>query len=88
MSISLYIICLAVPFTMIFSIVLPVATGVGGCGCPIYAREVRMDVEFWQFSNNPPNSTSVSDAVIFLIIPNSTCMGPCYGGISVIDVLL
>ena len=45
------------------SAVLSVATGVGGCECPISAREFLMNVAFWQFSNNPPNYDSVDDAM-------------------------
>ena len=70
-------------FVDIFS----VATGVGGCGCPIYARAVLMNVAFWLFSNNPPNSASVDYAITFLIMMNSTCTGPFFRGIDCIGVL-
>ena len=46
---------LAFPLTMMFAAVLSIATGVGGCWCPISAREVLMDVTLWHFTNNPPN---------------------------------
>ena len=61
--------------TMLFAAVLSVATGVGGCWWPISSRAVLMDVAFWQFSNNPPNSDYVADAVTFLIVLHSTCTG-------------
>ena len=38
--------CFDVPFTMLFSAVLSVATGVGGYEWPISARSVFMDVAF------------------------------------------
>ena len=46
-----------------------------------------MDVALWQFSNNTPNSASVDDAIIFLIMMYSTYIGPLSGGISCIGVL-
>ena len=60
---------------MIFDSVLSVATVVGGCGWPIYARSVLMDVDFKQLSSNPPNYASVADAMNFLMILHSTCTG-------------
>ena len=48
-----------VQFTMMFSALLSISTGVGGCEWPIYAKAVCMDVTFWKFSNIPPNSFSV-----------------------------
>ena len=71
---------------MIFYDLLSVNTGIGGCEWPIFARAVRMDVTFWQFSNNPHNSAYMADAMIFLTILNSTCTGPFYGGIDFIGV--
>ena len=38
-----------------------------------------MDVAFWQFSNHPPNNASVADAMIFIIMLNSTYTGPFPG---------
>ena len=64
--------CFAVPLTMIFVVVLSVATSVGGCGWPIFARDVLMDVAFCQFSNIPPNSASVSDTMKFLTMLHYT----------------
>ena len=81
-------IVLSVPFKTLFSVVLSVATGVGDCRWLISSREICMDVDPWMFSNNPPNSASVADVMTFLMILNSTCTGPFYGGISVIGVLL
>ena len=72
---------------MLFATSLYVATGVGFCWWPISARAILMDVAFWQFSNNPPNSVSVDDATTFLIILNSTCTGPFLGDIDCIGVL-
>ena len=46
-----------------------------------------MDVAFWKFSNNLPNSTFMDDAMTFIIMLNSTCNGTFYGGISCIFVL-
>ena len=88
MSIDLGLSCFAIPFTMLFAYVLSVSTGVGGCGWPISTREFLMDVYFWKFSNNPPNSASMADAMTFLVILNYTYNGPFSGGIAVIGVLL
>ena len=63
-----------------------VSTGVGGCWWPISVRDVLMDVAFWQFSNNPPNSDSVADAITFLIMMHSACTGPFSRGIYCIGV--
>ena len=79
--------CFAFPFAMLFAAVLSVSTGVKGCEWPIYARAVRMDVDFWQFSNNPPNSSSVADTMSFLIMLHCTCTDPFPGVISCISVL-
>ena len=49
MSIARDIFCFAVPLTMLFAAVLSIATGVGGCGWPIYARYVLIEVAFWHF---------------------------------------
>ena len=73
---------------MIFADILSVATGVGGCGWPIYTMTVRMDIYFWYFSNNPPNPASLGDVMRFLVILYFTCPGPFYWGIYVIDVVL
>ena len=67
--------------------VLYIATGVGGCWCPIYARSVLMAVIFCKFSNNHPNSDSVADSITFLIILHSTSTGPFWGAIDFIGVL-
>ena len=85
MSIALDIF-FSVPLTMLFAAVLSIAAGVGGCGWPIYARSVIADVTFWKFSNDPPNSASVADAMTFLILLHSTCTGPFYRGIDCIGV--
>ena len=87
MSIALDPFCIAVPFAMLFSAALSVATSVGGCEWLIYTRAVHMNVAFWQFSNNPPNFASVADVMTFLIIMNYTCAGPFYGGFDCIIVL-
>ena len=87
MSIDLDIFCSVIPFMMLFVYILSVATGFDGCGWPIYAREVFMDVSFWQFSSNPHNSASVADVMTFIVILYSTCNSLFYGGISVIGVL-
>ena len=73
---------------MLFAAVFSVSAGSGGCGCPISDREVLMDVSFWQFSNNPLNYASVADAMMFIMILNSTCDGLFSGGIVIIGVLL
>ena len=59
---------LLVPFTVLFSTVVSVTTGVGGCVWPISDRAVCTDVEFLQFPNNPPNYASLADVMTFLII--------------------
>ena len=87
MSIALDIFCFALPFMMLFAAVFSVATGVGGCEWLISASAVHMDVAFWQFSNNPPNSVSMSDVMTYLVILNSTCTGPFGGGIVCIGEL-
>ena len=46
-----------------------------------------MDVPFWKFSTNPPNSASVAGVIKFLVILYSTFTGPFSGGIAVIGVL-
>ena len=77
----------AVVLKILFADVFSIAIVVGGCGWPIYARVVLMDVAFYQFSNNPPNSSSVADTMTFLIMLHSTCTGPFSGGIACIGVL-
>ena len=81
------IFCFAVPLTMMFSAVLSVATGVGGCWWPISARTVFMDVALWQFSNNSSNSAFVADAITLLIMLHYKCTGIFLGGIDCIVVL-
>ena len=76
-----------VPFKMIFAAVLSFATGSGGFWWPIYDRAVFVAVAFWKFPNNIPNSTSVDDAMTFLVMLNSTCSGPFSGVIYCISVL-
>ena len=70
-----------------FTAILVVATDVGGCEWFISARAVCMDVAFWKFSNNPRNSTSVADAMTFIVILYSKFTGPFYWGFSFIVVL-
>ena len=79
--------CFPVPLMMLFAAELSVSTGVGGCGCPIYARAVLVDVAFWKFSNDLPNSASVSYFMIFLIMLHSICTGMFSGGVVCICVL-
>ena len=88
MSTAMDIFCLDVPFNIIFDAVLYVATVVGGCGWTIPDREVRMDIDFWQFPQNSLNFASVADAMTFLMILNSTCTGPFSGVIAAIGMLL
>ena len=72
---------------MLFDVLLSLATGVGGRWWPISARYDLMDVAFCYFSNKPPNSASVADAITFLIMLHYTCTGPLYVGIYCICVL-
>ena len=73
--------CFSVPFTLIFAEVMPVPTGVGGYGWPVSSRlVVRMDAAFWQFSKNTPNSNSVDDVMMFVIILYFACNGPFLWG--------
>ena len=88
MSIALDLLCLAVPFTIIFTSVLSIATSIGGCGWPISARDVRMDVAFCHFSSNPTNYASMGDVMMFLMILNSTCTGLFSGRIDLIGVFM
>ena len=73
--------------SMMFDAVLYVATIFGGCGWPISARAVLMDVAFWQFSNNTPISDPMANVMTFIIILHYTCTGTFYGGIACISVL-
>ena len=73
---------------MIFSDVLSVDTGVGGCGWTISARSVHMDVFVWKFSNDPSNSASVSGVMMLLMMLYSKCTGPFSRGVAVIGVFL
>ena len=82
---KIFLFCRSV--AMLFAAVFSVATGIVGCWWPIYARAVIMEVALWDFSNNPPNSASMDDAITFLMIMNSTCTGPFSGGIYCISVL-
>ena len=59
----------------------------GGFWLTIYARAVLVAVAFWKFSNNPPNSASVADAITLLIMLYSTFTGPFSGSIDCIGVL-
>ena len=87
MSIALDLFCFSVPLEILFAAVLSVATGVGGCWWSISARAVLMDIAFWRFSANAPNSDSVDDAMTVIIMLNFTCTGTFPGGISCISVL-
>ena len=73
---------------MLIATMLSVTNGVGGSGWELYAKAICMDVEFWQFSNNLPDSDSVTDAMTFLTIIHSTCTGLFSGGIYDMGVLL
>ena len=55
---------------------LSVATTVGGCGWPVSDRAVHMEVNFGKFSNSPPNSASMIEAMTLRMMIYSTCMGP------------
>ena len=59
----------------------------GGFWLTIYARAVLVAVAFWKFSNNPPNSASVADAMTFIIVLHSTFTVPFSKGIYFIGVL-
>ena len=79
MSTTLDIFCFDIPFTVLFSAVLSFDTDVCNCERTISDRALCMDVYFWKFSNNPPNSDSVIDAVVFIMILHSTYTGPFSG---------
>ena len=64
--------CFDVAFTMLFSALMSISTGASGFEWPISARSVHIDVAFWQFSKNPPNSASVADFMTSIIILHST----------------
>ena len=87
MSVVLDLFCVVVPFTMLFFNVFSIDTGVGGCEWPNFARAARMDVVFWKISDNPPNSASLDDSMIFLMMLHSTCTGIFSGEIGFIGVL-
>ena len=76
-----------VPFTMLFSAILSVSAGVGGCEWPISDRAIFTAVDFWKFSNNPPNYASMADAITFLIMLHATCNGSFWGAVDCIGVL-
>ena len=46
-----------------------------------------MDVALWKFSDYPPSSDSMDDALTFLIMLHSTCTGTFSKGIACIGVL-
>ena len=46
MSFALYHFCFTVLLTMLFADVFSVATGVGGCMCPMSAKAVLIEVAF------------------------------------------
>ena len=71
---------------MMFASVLSAATGVGGYWWPISDRAVLIEVDLWQFSNNPPSSASVADDIKFFLMLHYTCTGPFYGSIYWIGV--
>ena len=77
-----------VPFKNLLATGLSVATGVGGCRYPISDRAVLIEVDFWKFSNYPPNYASVEEAMTFCMMQHSIFMGPLYCGTSEIGVLL
>ena len=77
----------AVPSMMLYATILSVDSGDVGYLWPISARDVIMDVALWQFWNSPPNSASVADAIIFIIMMHSTCTVTFSGGIVCISVL-
>ena len=79
--------CFAFPLAILFADLLSVANGVVGCGRLISDTSVLVDVAFWKFSNNPPNSASVSDAMTFLIMLHYTYTGPFPRVIACIGVL-
>ena len=81
------IFCFAISLTILLVSVLSIANIIGGCWWSISVRDVLVAVAFWQFSNNPPNYTSVDDDITFLIMLHSTCTGTFSGGIDCISVL-
>ena len=85
MSIAQFV--FAVPFTILSSDVLLVATSFGGCEGAISSMEVHMYVAFCQFSKNPPNFISVADVMTFFMISHSTSTALLYIDITVISVL-
>ena len=75
MSIALYLFCFALPLTMLFVTAFFVTRNVGDCGWTIYARAVLIDFVFRKFSNNPPNSASMAEAMTFIVMLYYTCNG-------------
>ena len=72
---------------MLFTAVLSATTSAGDCGWPIYVSSIFVDVDFYQISNYPPDTTSTDDVMEFLIILHYICTGTFYGGIACIGVL-
>ena len=87
MYIALDLFCLHIPLTMLFAAVLFFFTCVGGWGWPISVRDILIYFDFYQFSNNLPNSAFVDDAMTFIIMLHSTCTGPFSWEIACIGVL-
>ena len=87
MSIALGILYFDVPLMILFTVVFSVAASVGGFVWTIFARAIITDVTFWKFSNDPPNSASVPDAMTFIIMLHYTCTRPFTRDIACIGIL-
>ena len=87
MSIALDTFCFPVLLAKLFATVLSVTTGGVGCWWHISSGSVLMTVDFWKFSNYPPNSASVADTMIFLIMLHFIWTGPFLRSIDCISVL-
>ena len=86
MSIAIHF--FSAPFTMMFDSVLSIVTGVGGCEWDISDRVFRMGVAFWEFLNYPPPySSSMFDAITFIILFHSICPSTFYWDICFICML-
>ena len=72
------ILCFVVPFAKLCDAELSVATEVDGCGRPISAMPVCMDIGFWKCSNSSSTSDFMAKAMKFFRMLHYTCMGPSY----------
>ena len=82
MSIAFVRLGCIVSLTTPSAIELSVCSGVGGCGCPISSRIMRMYTASRAIMYRPANSASVADDMMSLIMCAILIMAPLLGGMS------